>query len=78
MAFPCRRALTKDGKMPCIVSAHSDSTKRNWVDEAKKADGGGIGREEDFKATASNPRGLDARAFTKKTGAPDECALDTS
>ena len=27
MAFPCRRALTKDGKMPCIVSAHSDSTK---------------------------------------------------
>ena len=35
-------------------------------------------REDDFKATASNPRGLDARAFTKKTGAPDECALDTS
>ena len=46
--------------------------------QAAKADGGGIGREEDFKATASNPRGLDARAFTKKTGAPDECALDTS
>ena len=44
----------------------------------KSADGGGIGRKEDFKATASNPRGLDARAFTKKTGAPDECALDAS
>ena len=44
----------------------------------KSAGGGGIGREEDFKATASNPRGLDARAFTKKTGAPDECALDAS
>ena len=46
--------------------------------QAAKADGGGIGREEDFKATASNPRGLDARAFTKRTGAPDERALDTS
>ena len=46
--------------------------------QAAKADGGGIGREDDFKATASNPRGLDARAFTKRTGAPDECALDTS
>ena len=47
-------------------------------DKLLKAGGGGIGREEDFKATASNPRGLDARAFTKRTGAPDECALDTS
>jgi len=63
MAFPCRRALTTEGKMPCIVSAHSDSTRLV------------IGQ---VKATASNPRGLDARAFTKKTGAPDECALDTS
>jgi len=46
--------------------------------QAAKAGGDGIGREEDFKATASNPRGLDARAFTKRTGVPDECALDTS
>jgi len=27
MAFPSRRALAKGGKMPCIVSAHSDSTR---------------------------------------------------
>ena len=46
--------------------------------QAAQADDGGVGRKEDFKAITSNPRGLDARASTKKAGAPDECALNTS
>jgi hypothetical protein len=46
--------------------------------QAAEADDSGIGRREYRQANKSNPRGLDARAFAKKTGALDKRALNTS
>jgi hypothetical protein len=78
MLLPIIKSSSRDSARSLPTAFNSQRPTRMGRRQAAKADGGGIGREEDFKATASNPRGLDARAFTKKTGAPDECALDTS
>ena len=69
MLFPWMRAVAVLMLLPIISKISLDSDKAN---------AGGVEAGQRRKAHPSNPRGLDARAQGKETGALDFCALDSS